>query len=52
MFQVVESEMREHMHAIKEEVQQARVESRTVKAKKAGIPPYWILLLTMVQIRK
>lgn len=52
MFRIEETEMHEHMQEIKQQVEKGRMKSEAGRAKKETRPPYWIVLLTFLHLRK
>lgn len=52
MFHIEKSEMYEHMHTIKKDVEEERMKSEARRAMKETKPPYWIILLTFLHLRK
>ncbi|MGO1058652.1 hypothetical protein ACTL32_05885 [Planococcus sp. FY231025] len=52
MFRIEETEMHEHMQAIKQQVEKGRMKSEVWRAKTETSPPYWIVLLTFLHLRK
>jgi hypothetical protein len=52
MFRIEEAEMHEHMQAIKQQVEEGRIRSEAGRSQKDRHPPYWIVLLTFLHLRK
>lgn len=52
MFTTDEMEMRQRMADMRADVERERASGKREKADKENRPPYWIMLLTMLNLRK